>query len=142
MKRLRKKVVIGTTAGLASLILNACGVYGPEPADINGASDTTSQAINTTEGADANSTSNSAEAEANSATSEAAADTATTGEAASETSVAEESSSHISFTEVKPGDSSVLDAINGSSVDLGDYEYMDPKETPVPTVYGPPMSDR
>ena len=31
MKRLDKKVIMGTTAGIATLVLNACGAYGPAP---------------------------------------------------------------------------------------------------------------
>ena len=65
--------------------------------------------------------------------------------ASSASSVSEQDSSSesVSFTKIEgTSDQDAKKAISSSSLISGDFEYINPKDMPVPTVYGPPVTDR
>jgi hypothetical protein len=149
MKKLKKHVVIGTTAGLAGLFLTACGAYGPPITESTSNTEGASMEI----GADQTSTQNAqnepvaesstASAEAN--TAEPVTDSASTesASASSESSNSDAATGKISFSKVgEVTDSDAQNAINSSSLLSDDIEYVDPKTMPVPAVYGPPVESK
>ena len=119
MKKLTKKVVIATSAGLASMILNAACGYGP-PVDY--------EAPNSTYGI------SSSEA----STSDSTAPEDNSSEATSESSIAP---GEKAVMEEVPGDAaSSLESLDEYRVDpdIVDDNYKIPE---VPAVYGPPTAD-
>jgi len=153
MKKLKKQVVIGTTAGLAGLFLTACGTYGPPtyvPSDTTEGGATMS--ISTSEGSFHNSNVQNSSAETSSdlagSSNNSVSDADTTTDnasASSASSVSEQDSSSesVSFTKIEgTSDQDAKKAISSSSLISGDFEYINPKDMPVPTVYGPPVTDR
>ncbi len=155
MKRLKKKVVIGTTAGLASLVLNACGVYGPptehvaapEPAgpssqeiSVQDVTDESTGGNDMTDSKDSAAFATSSAASESSISVSGASNDDNTGAKASESSST--GSSKISFTKVPSDSSSIASSLSEeyiiNSDDIPEYEY--PIE--VPAVYGPPLDDK
>ena len=136
MKKLTKKVVIATSAGLASMILNAACGYGPpvevtDPEINNGSLDATTEIVTPDDGAQDSSSSADSAASTSESSVEISLEGSSKGSGASES---------VSFEEV-PGDaSSILDSLDDYLVDPDD----DPnyKIDIVPAVYGPPPAGR
>lgn len=130
MKKLTKKVVITTTAGLASMVLNAACGYGP-PVDAPAYDDAGSTATTVTKD---NYSEDSKEQDNSAAASES-----NSVEISIEASTTESPSEGVSFEEVPSDASSILDSLDGYLLDpdLKDNEI--PIE--VPAVYGPPTVD-
>ena len=132
MKKLKKQVVIGTTAGLAGLFLTACGAYGPPtyvPSDTTEGGATMS--ISTSEGSFNNSNVQNSSAEAspdlagssNNSVSDADA-TTDNASASSASSVSEQDSSSesVSFTKIEgTSDQDAKKAISSSSLRVEFY---------------------
>lgn len=146
MKKLKKHVVIGTTAGLAGLFLTACGAYGPPIIESTPTTEGASMEISTSQ----ENTQNAPVAESSTASdaninTEVVTDSASTesASASSESSNSDAATSSFSFSkvgEVKGEDA--INAINSSSLMSDDVEYVDPKTKPVPAVYGPPVKSK
>ncbi len=130
MKNLRKKVVIGTTAGLASLVLGACGVYGPpvetsplETLPVDSANTTTvGETSENIESGDNSEMNNDFEK--------------------NDSSSSMSTSGDITFTKVPSDEASILSSFSDNKIDqsIKDIEPYNPKDPiPVPTVYGPPV---
>ena len=135
MKKMTKKVVIATTTGLASMILNAACGYGPpvqepyvEPSTY-GISAT--EEASTDASSEASSTENTDETTSSAATTDM---TDVTGSSESSTGA-----SQVIYEEV-PGDSSnLLESLDEFLVDPDDAEHY--KIPEVPAVYGPPTAN-
>ncbi|MBQ6589805.1 MAG: hypothetical protein IJI01_14160 [Butyrivibrio sp.] len=149
MKKLKKHVVIGTTAGLAGLFLTACGAYGPpiteSTSNTEGASMEIGANQETTQNAQDTPAAESSTASAEANTTEPVTDSASTESAAAstESTNSDAATGKISFSkvgEVKGEDAK--NAMNSSSLLSDDVEYIDPKTIPVPAVYGPPVESK
>ena len=149
MKKLKKHVVIGTTAGLAGLFLTACGAYGPPITESTSNTEGASMEI----GANQDNTQNSQDtpaAESSTAssvenTTEPVTDSASTesASASSASSNSDAATGKISFSKVgEAKGEDAKNAMNSSSLISDDFEYVDPKTMPVPAVYGPPVESR
>lgn len=141
MKKMTKKVVIATSAGLASMILNAACGYGPPVEDQYIEPDSSYEMSTQESGAedsieDVNSSVDSSSAP--SSASSSASSESTNDSAASESSAAEGTNATL---EEASGDAS------GAFYSGDDYK-VDPDDLPssyniepIPTVYGPPTVD-
>ncbi len=130
MKKMTKKVVIATTTGLASMILNAACGYGP-PVEYHEPSSYNSSATE-----DASSAASSAEDTNEQNGSSAASTESSVVISGSESSNGD---SDIIYEEVAGDASSILESVDEYLIDQdGDGNYKIPE---VPAVYGPPTSN-
>ena len=135
MKKMTKKVVIATTTGLASMILNAACGYGP-PVQEQYVEPST-YGVSATEEASTNASSEASSAEGTNENSSSAATTDMTDVTGS--SESSTGASQVIYEEV-PGDSSgALKSLDEYVVDPDDAEHY--KIPDVPAVYGPPNAN-
>lgn len=142
MKKLTKKVVIATTTGLASMILNAACGYGP-PVDYenpNGTYGVTSDDASVNVSDDASSEISVSDSYTNTSAQDSSSAASTESPAViSEDKAAEGASGEIIMEEVPSDAPGTLDSLDDYLVEPG-YEgnYKIPE---VPAVYGPPTVD-
>ncbi|WP_029233302.1 hypothetical protein [Butyrivibrio sp. VCB2006] len=145
MKRLKKHVVIGTTAGITGLFLTACAAYGPapSPAVIPDNTEGASMEMSINDENAKKPTADDSASESSSATPISAATESGTADAASEASASAASTNKVSFSEVgEVSGEDAIGAMNSASLDTSELEFFNPKDNPIPTVYGPPVESK